>query len=146
MKELVWDKYIGNNYDNDLCHCCNETLIKKISFTCGYMKSEKNGGKPTLENLRPICESCELSIGTRNMNELKKTNNKLSNINKNNSIDINYNNVYDEYNYEHALLLYLNGYSTEYSAEYSPSNKINFKKNILVNAYLNKYENKFSRK
>jgi len=137
IKELVWDKYIGEKYGTGLCLCCNETLIKQMSFHCGHVKSEKNGGEPTLENLRPICASCNLSMGTRNMNEFMETHNLSSNKNINNSIDTNYNNIYEENN---------NDISNIYSNVYSPPSEPNFKKNILVNAYLNKYENKFSRK
>jgi hypothetical protein len=142
IKELVWDKYIGEKYGTGICLCCNETLIKQMSFHCGHVKSEKNGGDSTLENLRPICASCNLSMGTRNMNEFMETYNLSSNVNKNinSSIDTNHNyNIYEENNND-ILNIYANANT------YTSSSETDFKKNILVNAYLNKYENKFSRK
>ena len=54
---------IGNSRMNDK---------NLYSFECGHVVSEKNGGKPTIDNLRPICSFCNKSVGTMNMEEFKK--------------------------------------------------------------------------
>ena len=45
--------------------------ISQMNFICGHVVSEFNGGKITIENLRPICVSCNLSMGTMDMNKFK---------------------------------------------------------------------------
>ena len=50
------------------CYCCDieEVHITK-SWHCGHVKAEHNGGNLTVENLRPICGSCNSSMGTQNL-------------------------------------------------------------------------------
>ena len=72
MKRLVWDTYIGEDIGRALCLCCNHSYIRQIEFHCGHVIAEANGGKITLENLRPICAQCNLSMRTTNMDEFKK--------------------------------------------------------------------------
>ena len=38
-----------------------------MSFHCGHVISEFNGGNATIDNLRPICPSCNSSMGRTNM-------------------------------------------------------------------------------
>lgn len=44
------------------------TEIRMNSFI-----ARANGGEDTIENLRPICQPCNSSMGTRNMNEFIQT-------------------------------------------------------------------------
>lgn len=69
IKKLVWNTYIGENIGKSKCLCCKNIDITQLNFTCGHYISEHNGGKITVENMRPICSSCNLSMGTTNMNE-----------------------------------------------------------------------------
>lgn len=69
LKKLVWNKYIGEEIGKAKCLCCKLTDITQLSFHCGHIISEKNGGELTVENLKPICQSCNSSMGTQNMNE-----------------------------------------------------------------------------
>jgi len=43
-----------------------------MNFHCGHVVSEINGGELEPENLKPICQSCNSSMGTTNMNEFIK--------------------------------------------------------------------------
>ena len=52
-----------------ICQCCKTTPIHSTNFDCGHIISEKNGGKVHLENLRPICRTCNSSMGTQNMDD-----------------------------------------------------------------------------
>ena len=72
MKRLVWDTYIGEDVGKALCLCCKHSYIRQIEFHCGHVIAEANGGKITLENLRPICAQCNLSMRTTNMDEFMK--------------------------------------------------------------------------
>jgi 5-methylcytosine-specific restriction endonuclease McrA len=42
---------------------------KYLTNSCGHIISEFNGGELKLDNLMPICNSCNSSMGTKNMNE-----------------------------------------------------------------------------
>ncbi len=72
LKIHIWDKYIGDNIRNAKCICCNITQISIESFHAGHIISEKEGGKTTIDNLRPICSTCNSSMGCENMNSFIK--------------------------------------------------------------------------
>jgi hypothetical protein len=72
LKALVWNKYIGEEKGIGYCQCCRKNIIKQISFHCGHIISERNGGSTTLNNLIPLCQTCNLSMGRHNMNEFVK--------------------------------------------------------------------------
>ncbi len=72
VKRKVWDKWVGKSIGTCLCLCCKLTEISQMSFHCGHVVSEKNGGKINVDNLRPICQSCNSSIGIQNMMEFIK--------------------------------------------------------------------------
>jgi chromosome segregation ATPase len=69
LKNKVWNKYIGIEIGQTKCLCCKLTDISQLNFHCGHIISEKDGGKITMENLKPICGSCNSSMGTMNMDE-----------------------------------------------------------------------------
>ncbi len=72
VKRNVWNKWIGKAFGTSLCLCCKLTEIDKMSFHCGHVIAEKHGGKICVDNLRPICQSCNSSMGTQNMDEFIK--------------------------------------------------------------------------
>jgi 5-methylcytosine-specific restriction endonuclease McrA len=74
MKRRVWVKYIGEDVGKAKCLCCNMSDITQMSFHCGHVLSENNGGPTALDNLLPICQSCNSSMGTRDLMEYKRTN------------------------------------------------------------------------
>jgi prophage antirepressor-like protein len=65
----VWSKYIGYNNIDGKCFCCRDKIIHQQDFHCGHIQSEYNGGKVTIQNLRPICSICNTSMGTKHMVE-----------------------------------------------------------------------------
>jgi 5-methylcytosine-specific restriction endonuclease McrA len=72
MREMVWDKYIGENIAVSPCWCCQSTNIKNTDFVCGHVIAESCGGDTNVDNMRPICSMCNLSMGTKNMHEFMK--------------------------------------------------------------------------
>ena len=72
LKRQVWETHIGREKGTGLCFCCKRQTIQQIEFHCGHYISEANGGQTTLENLRPICAQCNLSMGSKNMDEFMK--------------------------------------------------------------------------
>ena len=76
LREKVW----YNNYKElktVVCPIsfCNETLnySKKNGWDAGHIISENNGGKTILTNLKPLCKSCNCSMGSKNWNEYDET-------------------------------------------------------------------------
>lgn len=70
IRNQVWRKYCGDKLDSK-CFCCDQVL----SYECweaGHVISEANGGQTTVENLRPICLSCNRSMGKIHMFEFMK--------------------------------------------------------------------------
>ncbi len=69
LRRIAWDYWIGEDNAKSNCLCCGLTIISQMNFSCGHIVSEINGGKLIPENLKPICHSCNSSIGTKNMDE-----------------------------------------------------------------------------
>ena len=67
LKMCVWNTYIGEEIGKIKCLCCNNNYISQLNFHCGHIIAEKNNGKTILENLRPICNICNGSMGIENM-------------------------------------------------------------------------------
>jgi 5-methylcytosine-specific restriction endonuclease McrA len=73
IKRLVWNTNIGEDIGKFKCMCCNSTDITQMNFKCGHIISEANGGEMIVSNLKPICQYCNLSMGTKNMDEFIKS-------------------------------------------------------------------------
>jgi len=67
LRSLVWNKYIGKEYGIGKCWCCKSKDIEQMEFQCGHVDSVKEGGSNDINNLRPICAPCNLSMGSTNM-------------------------------------------------------------------------------
>jgi hypothetical protein len=72
IRNLVWNKYIGEKKGNGLCKCCKKKTISQMDFECGHIISEYNGGKTIVKNLIPICKLCNTSMGRMNMYDFIK--------------------------------------------------------------------------
>ena len=69
VKINVWNTHIDSNIHRHKCLCCKKAIISNTEFDVGHIISEKNGGTLEINNLRPICSSCNHSMGTTNMIE-----------------------------------------------------------------------------
>ena len=69
IKRMVWNVNIGEEVGKAKCLCCKTTDITQLSFNCGHIIAEANGGDTIVSNLRPICQNCNSSMGTRNMDD-----------------------------------------------------------------------------
>jgi len=77
LRTAVWKKYFGMNTNGacPLFHLCNVTLNRDVrnGWQCGHIISEKNGGKLQVDNLRPICQGCNCSMGSNNWEDYEKS-------------------------------------------------------------------------
>ena len=65
LKQNVWVKYNGEVFDAK-CYvvwCKNKTT--PFNFETGHDVPSSKGGSTTIDNLRPICGSCNKSMGNR---------------------------------------------------------------------------------
>jgi len=73
MKKLVWNTNIGEEIGKTKCLCCKSTDITQLSFNCGHIIAEANGGETIVSNLKPICQNCNSSMATKNMQDFMDT-------------------------------------------------------------------------
>jgi hypothetical protein len=73
VRKIIWDTYVGPDIIKHRCLCCKRAMIDNMSFDCGHVVSEKDGGTQEITNLRPICPACNNSMGSQNMIEYIKT-------------------------------------------------------------------------
>ena len=66
LRNSVWIKFLGENFKG-LCYSCGLSSINVFDYHCGHVKSEATGGPTILNNLRPICSSCNYSAGMEDM-------------------------------------------------------------------------------
>ena len=69
VKNCLWINYFGKDMRTGLCACCQREPITMNNFHAGHIKSEREGGTTTLDNLAPICPLCNSSMGTMHMND-----------------------------------------------------------------------------
>lgn len=69
LREKVWLTFFKTIEGS--CYCCRSRLTMR-SYHCGHIISEHNGGTTTLENLVPVCKSCNSSMGVMNLYAYKE--------------------------------------------------------------------------
>ena len=75
LKNKVWDTYVGKEKGVGSCYCCQSKIDSK-HFECGHIVAKSAGGQDTIDNLRPVCDLCNKSMGVKNMNQFKEKFNK----------------------------------------------------------------------
>jgi 5-methylcytosine-specific restriction endonuclease McrA len=67
MSNTLFTKYITET-NQVKCVICS-TLLLQHNMQVGHVISRKNGGSDTIDNLRPICGSCNSSLGETNVTD-----------------------------------------------------------------------------
>lgn len=70
IRGMVWKEHHGESMTG-ACWCCRKVLEALDDWHAGHIVSHANGGRDNVANLRPVCISCNLSMGTENMDEFK---------------------------------------------------------------------------
>jgi 5-methylcytosine-specific restriction endonuclease McrA len=63
VKEAVWKKYFGSIMVGK-CYVCNSE-ITFTNFELGHNKPHSKGGEWVVSNLRPLCRTCNRSMGDK---------------------------------------------------------------------------------
>lgn len=69
LRKACWNTFIGVDIGKSKCKCCNIIDITQHGFICAYIIPVSKGGPLCLENLRPICDKCNLDMNSQDMNE-----------------------------------------------------------------------------
>ncbi len=73
IRMQVWEKYYGMNMGTAICPVCKITTIYQMSFHCGHINPKSKGGLNHKDNLRPLCQSCNSSMGNTHFDEYMLT-------------------------------------------------------------------------
>jgi hypothetical protein len=77
IREQVWKKCNPNAGDLGTCYtCCNDLYFRDME--CGHVKAHALGGEISVENLMPICKSCNKDMGIMDLHEYKLMIEKMS--------------------------------------------------------------------
>lgn len=71
LKDKIWDDTFGSKCGEGKCYVCSDVINSK-KFECGHIVAVAKGGNNDIENLKPICSTCNKSMGVKNMEEFKK--------------------------------------------------------------------------
>lgn len=71
VRNAVWLNTNGRVFDAK-CACCKLENISVFNYHCGHIKSRANGGDTSISNLLPICQTCNTSMGSIDMDEFMK--------------------------------------------------------------------------
>jgi hypothetical protein len=66
----AWIKQFGDSTKGS-CFCCKVEFGIFDNWHAGHIIAHSNGGKDIADNLRPVCGSCNQSMGTENMDAFK---------------------------------------------------------------------------
>ncbi len=67
IRNQVWITY-HNNSDTGICYCCGKKIQRyNKGWHASHVLSYNKGGLNTVENLRPCCPHCNLSMGNCNL-------------------------------------------------------------------------------
>jgi hypothetical protein len=82
-RQEVWNHYIGDKIGKTKCLCCGVNDITQFEFHCGHVIAKSKGGELNIDNLRPICSKCNLSMRDEYMMDfIKRLGYNLNRINK----------------------------------------------------------------
>lgn len=82
VREQVWIKFIGKRFKSKCYINWCKNSINVFDFHVGHNIPESKGGTLNLNNLRPICSRCNLSMSNNytinQWNDINKKNNKCN--------------------------------------------------------------------
>jgi hypothetical protein len=70
LKNLVWSRYASNHSMYGLCYVCKSNITYD-NFECGHIISVFYGGETHIDNLRPLCHTCNSDMSIMNLEDYK---------------------------------------------------------------------------
>ncbi len=63
LREQVWIQNVGSKFENKCLITWCQNTMNVFDFHVGHNIPESKGGKTDINNLKPICARCNLSMG-----------------------------------------------------------------------------------
>ena len=70
VRAKVWKKHNKAISDTGTCYVCDDSL-EFSDMECGHVLAHALGGTTTLDNLMPICRTCNRNMGIMNLNQYR---------------------------------------------------------------------------
>ena len=70
VRLAVWNQWNGAESGMGPCFCCGRAVSQQ-DFECGHVLAAARGGSDAVGNLRPLCRTCNRSMGERHMDEFR---------------------------------------------------------------------------
>src|SRR2546426_694465 len=67
-----WYHHIGKHVGSSMCLCCNKIEITQLEFHGGHIMPVSKGGDDSVQNILPICASCNLSMRDKYMDDFQR--------------------------------------------------------------------------
>lgn len=71
LRATVWKFYMQGKPEG-ICYCCETETISFTNFEMGHNKAVAKGGSNSVDNLRPICRTCNSSMQKQSIESFKK--------------------------------------------------------------------------
>lgn len=65
IRQQVWLKYIGKKFEDKCSIIWCQNIISVFNFHAGHNIPESKGGSIDINNLKPICSNCNLSMSDK---------------------------------------------------------------------------------
>lgn len=69
LRRKVWEKRFKDSLVGNCYVCVNK--LDYDEMVCGHIKSLFYNGKTNIDNLEPICQTCNIDMGIKNLNEYR---------------------------------------------------------------------------
>ena len=73
VRQVVWNQHAGERVGHIKCQVCEVNTITPFTFEAGHIKARAKGGLTVPKNLRPVCKSCNNTMGVQSLHEYKRT-------------------------------------------------------------------------
>ncbi len=72
VRDDLWERYFGPETTIGTCFVCGRQLDKRDNYEVGHYISTAEDGTDDIENLRPVCRSCNRSMGKMSIPDFKR--------------------------------------------------------------------------
>jgi hypothetical protein len=76
VREQVWKKHNANTCDGGECFVCMNPL-QYSDMECGHVIAHALGGTTSIDNLMPVCKTCNRDMGIMNLMDYKRMMNSM---------------------------------------------------------------------
>ncbi len=68
IKNQLWKSHFGDRMKGK-CYCCKGEIDALCGWEAGHIQAAAKGGSDNIDNLRPVCSTCNKSMSSMNMDD-----------------------------------------------------------------------------